>query len=154
MARKRTGGGNEERRIALNLDQVRDLFNSGMTAIEIAVAVGCSAHPIKMALKKLCLRRPAKRRQGVGSGKNNPAWMGGRRIRTDGYVAVWTPDGERLEHQIVMERKIGRPLRDGEITHHIDRNKSNNDPENLCLTTRSDHIKEHLSEMHAARYCK
>jgi len=28
-------------------------------------------------------------------------------------------------------KKLGRPLKDGEVVHHKDRNKKNNDPSNL-----------------------
>jgi hypothetical protein len=120
----------------------------------MAVIVGCSTHPIKKALKEIGLSRPAKPRDGVGSGSNNPAWKGGRRIRTDGYVVIWTENGVRLEHRVVIEQVIGRPLYDREVVHHIDENKANNDPYNLRLTTQSDHIRQHLVDMHAARYGK
>jgi len=154
MGRKRIGGGNEDRRINLNYAQIRCWFDEGKTAIEIANIVGCSTSPIKHALKKLGLKRPAKCRPGVRIGASNPAWKGGRRVRSDGYVIVWTPKGERLEHQIVMENSIGRELRAGEVVHHKDGNKGNNDHVNLQLTTQSAHIREHLKEMHAARYGK
>lgn len=57
----------------------------------------------------------------------------------------------RHEHRVVMEEHLGRILRSDEIVHHDDRNKKNNSIENLELTTRSDHIREHLPEMIFAR---
>lgn len=39
----------------------------------------------------------------------------------------------RLEHVMVMEKRIGRPLTRGEIVHHIDGNRSNNADSNLHL---------------------
>ena len=51
-----------------------------------------------------------------------------------------------------MEGVIGRPLQPGEVVHHIDENKGNNAPDNLMLTTQSEHIREHLPTMHSARY--
>lgn len=48
------------------------------------------------------------------------------------------------QHRIVAEKKIGRPLKKGEIVHHIDENKHNNEPENLEVMTQSEHIKLHL----------
>lgn len=36
-------------------------------------------------------------------------------------------------HRIVAEQKLGRELREGEVVHHIDRNKFNNSPENLMV---------------------
>lgn len=53
-----------------------------------------------------------------------------------GRRSVWV-------HREVMERKLGRALLPTELVHHKDRNKTNNDPDNLELTTRSDHAREH-----------
>jgi hypothetical protein len=154
MGRKPTGGGNDERRVRLDDAALAAWFLEGKTAKEISQIVGCSIPPIQNALKRLGLRRPAKQRLGVLSGSRNPAWSGGRHIRSDGYVRIWTPDGQRLEHQVVMESKLGRPLVDGEVVHHIDEIKSNNDPMNLQLTSQAEHIRKHLPEMHRARYGK
>ena len=39
----------------------------------------------------------------------------------------------RHTHRIVAEQKIGRPLREGEVVHHIDGDRHNNAPENLMV---------------------
>lgn len=48
-------------------------------------------------------------------------------------------------HRIVAAEKIGRPLRAGEIVHHIDGDKHNNHPDNLdILIDQSSHARKHL----------
>ncbi|MBC2813556.1 HNH endonuclease [Enterococcus faecalis] len=47
----------------------------------------------------------------------------------------------RHEHRVVAEAKLGRPLKPGEVVHHIDHNKRNNSPENLMIfRSQSDHV--------------
>ncbi|MDR1694912.1 MAG: HNH endonuclease [Lactobacillaceae bacterium] len=36
-------------------------------------------------------------------------------------------------HRHIAEQKLGRPLKDGEVVHHKDRNKLNNSPSNLYV---------------------
>lgn len=83
-------------------------------------------------------------------GNKHYNWKGGRycdgrynyilnpnhlRAKKDGYVA---------EHMLVIEKKIGRPLKEGEVIHHIDGNKTNNNPDNLLLFPNSkSHLKFH-----------
>jgi len=54
-------------------------------------------------------------------------------------------------HRVIAEQMIGRPLVKGEIVHHIDGNKHNNDPSNLQVMTQSEHMKLHLTEMMQAK---
>ena len=152
MGRKRKGGGNEERRIRLDDAELARLFADGETIAELAKRYGCSTHPIKQALGRLGLHRPAKPRPGVSAGPKNPQWRGGRRTRSDGYIEVWIPGGEVLEHRQVAEQHLGRALMPGEIVHHRDGNRANNSAENLEVTTQAEHVHHHIADMHAARY--
>jgi hypothetical protein len=52
----------------------------------------------------------------------------------------------RHQHRVVAEQMLGRPLKPGEIVHHIDGNKHNNDPSNLQVMTQSEHIREHFNK--------
>lgn len=128
-------------------------YLSGETLTEIAHAYHVSRPTIVKSLDRSSVeRRPAKHRPGRLAGENNPAWKGGRRQRCDGYWMVRVDGVERLEHRVVMERHLGRLLRDDEIVHHRDGDKSHNDPSNLEVMSQSDHVRHHAPEMHAARY--
>ena len=63
-------------------------------------------------------------------------------------VKGWTHQGKRfimhggkemLEHRVIMELHVGRPLERHEVVHHIDKNPLNNNIENLQLMTKSSH---------------
>jgi hypothetical protein len=50
----------------------------------------------------------------------------------------------RHTHRIVAEEMLGRPLLKGEVVHHIDENKRNNDPSNLrVFATQAEHAAWH-----------
>jgi hypothetical protein len=50
----------------------------------------------------------------------------------------------RHTHRVVAEEKIGRPLRKGEVVHHIDENILNNHPDNLhVFASQAEHARHH-----------
>lgn len=62
------------------------------------------------------------------------------KLKAHGYVYVYVPGHPRAnrsgyvaEHIVVMEREIGRSISESEQIHHVDRDRSNNDPRNLVL---------------------
>jgi hypothetical protein len=60
-----------------------------------------------------------------------------------GYLGVMVNGKRVAEHRYIMELELGRPLTGDEVVHHIDHNKWNNDPYNLCLTNRLEHNRYH-----------
>lgn len=75
------------------------------------------------------------------------------RTNPDGYIQIYLPDHHRasrqgyvLEHIVVAEKKYNRKITRQEAVHHIDRNRSNNHPDNLVVMTHSEHQKLHASE--------
>lgn len=72
------------------------------------------------------------------------------RINHNGYVEVYLPrhhrargNGYVFEHILVAEEKTGRKLKGEEVVHHINEDKTDNNPSNLRVMNRSDHSRMH-----------
>jgi hypothetical protein len=71
-----------------------------------------------------------------------PAPPGHPRANKRGYIA---------EHILVMEEKLGRPVKRGEVVHHINGEKADNRPENLMLfASDKEHLAFHRSQRREA----
>ena len=71
--------------------------------------------------------------------KYNGRWNGGKTLHGKGYVVARDRGKAVLEHRLVMEGVLGRPLTKYETVHHIDGNRENNNIDNLQLRLLSNH---------------
>lgn len=62
-----------------------------------------------------------------------PLSANGPKYRQDGYVGHNVDGRTKLEHVLVAERALGKPLPAGAQVHHWDKDRSNNDPANLVI---------------------
>jgi len=84
------------------------------------------------------------------NGPRNPNWRGGITVSSKGYVYLLVPGHHRSNSKgyvkradVVLEKKLGRLLEKGEIAHHINENKDDDDPENLTPMVIRDHGLHH-----------
>lgn len=84
-------------------------------------------------------------------GNGNPCWRGGERISGNGYVLIYSPNhpfknnGNCVyEHRLIMGKSLGRFLKEEEVVHHINNDKTDNRLRNLLLfSNQSEHMKHH-----------
>ena len=56
-------------------------------------------------------------------------------------------------HRVLAENTLGRLLLPGEIVHHVDHNKLNNDPSNLRVVLNHEHSRYHQEIEALTRLC-
>ncbi len=97
-----------------------------------------------------------------GKGEEHSGWKGGRSLKS-GYWTVYAPEHPRVlnnnrvfEHILIAEKKYKKSIPKTQPIHHIDFDRTNNNPDNLYLC--HDHIEHkniHVSlEMVARKLTK
>lgn len=62
-------------------------------------------------------------------------------------------DGEyKYESRVIAERILGRSLLDNEVIHHFDEDNTNNNPKNLIVMDKDDHLAHHRHGIFLERY--
>lgn len=56
-------------------------------------------------------------------------------------------------HRVLVENRLGRLLEPGEVVHHGDHNKQNDDPANLELMLNADHSRQHMLRLFFSGEC-
>ena len=91
------------------------------------------------------------------SGPHAPSWRGGRSLTTQGYISIYRPghplcdaSGYGLEHRIVLY-DAGYRFRPGDVTHHVNGDRTDNRLENLRVLTIADHLRLHRRQPHEHR---
>jgi hypothetical protein len=66
------------------------------------------------------------------------------KAQKSGYRGYVKTSNDRHEHRVVASKTLGRPLAPGEVVHHEDLDKTNNDPANLFVfPTQAMHARHH-----------
>ena len=76
--------------------------------------------------------------------KTNIEYLEGKtHISSHGYIKVYIGrkdprsdvSGFAYRHRLVAEKKLGRPLKENEVVHHLDGDKTNDDPVNIIINS-------------------
>ncbi len=121
-------------------------FKNGESATAIANSMNLYATSVTRVLKRKGLKMKS------GKGTEHSGWKGGRSLKS-GYWTVYAPTHPRVlnnnrvfEHILIAEKKYKRLIPKGQPIHHIDFDRTNNDPKNLYLCkNHSEHKNIHVS---------
>lgn len=145
------------RRTGIPVSTVRSrLVASGVSLRTRAAGVRAAADKGLLSSRKGVKRKPFseewKRAISEGRARWSDANARGYRVTKSGYIELTRgPHKGRMQHVVLMEKKIGRRLHRGECVHHKNGDKQDNRLRNLELMTLSAHAAHHATENHHAR---
>lgn len=125
-------------------------YKAGTPSAELAKRAGMNPGQMYRGLRAAGAVMRDKSQAGKGrtmpSGNASASFKGGTFIDKDGYVRVRGEGRNRLEHRLVIESALGRPLTKTEVVHHINGVKTDNRAENLLVCSASQHREIHASQ--------
>lgn len=115
---------------------------------KLCTAPGCSGHHLAYGL---CSYHYYRMKRGAIDPGVIPVPQATKRaektIDASGYVVIKVNKKVVREHQVIVEKALGRSLKFPEQVHHIDNNPENNNPDNLVLCpTRQYHALLHTRQ--------
>ncbi len=119
----------------------REYLSKDVTLRQAADVLGCSVTVLRAALKAQGFSSRDRTWKVAVKGGHSGRWSGREKVVNNrGYVTLSIPGhplansaGLVLEHRLVAEQMLGRPLEKVEVVHHVNYNRTDNRPENLVV---------------------
>lgn len=136
------------RNVSLCEKVVRQYRSLTSTIEDIATDFGLTPHTVGAILATRLTDEERSRLRGANhsrkkTGEANPMFgkhTAAERILRKGRAAVWNGEGYTFEHRMIAAKALGlQALPDHLEVHHLDGDKTNNDPDNLAITTKRGH---------------